>query len=377
MNPQEQFCHNQHCWAYGRKGEEHIVIHSHKERRYRCKRCGRTFSQTKGTALYRLHKPQELVFVVLTLLAYGSPIQAIVAAFGLDERTVSRWQREAGSQCRRVHEHLVEAGNVELSQVQADELRVRVVGGIMWLATALEVKSRLWLGGVVRVHRDRQLIRALLWRIKECGSVAQILLCTDGLACYAKQALLIFREALRNSGRVGRPRLILPEGVMVARVKKRYERRRVVEVLREVVRGTEGAVQERLMETQRSVTALINTAYVERLNATFRARLAPLVRRSRAGVHEQGTLEAGMWLMGTCYNFLWAHRSLRQECGGGGGGEEPSASKWIERTPAQAAGLTDHRWTMEELMRFVVMPARMPKRRGRRPKWLLEAARAA
>jgi hypothetical protein len=283
-----------------------------------------------------------------------------------------------------VHEHLVEAGNVELSQVQADELRVRVVGGIMWLATALEVRSRLWLGGVVRVHRDRQLIRALLWQIRECGSITEILLCTDGLACYAKQALLIFREAWRTR-RVGRPRLMLPEGVMVARVKKRYERRQVVEVVREVVRGTEAAVQERLMETQRSVTALINTAYVERLNATFRARLAPLVRRTRAGVHEQGTLEAGMWLMGTCYNFLWAHRSLRQERGGGGSssssssssGEEPSAEKWIERTPAQAAGLTDHRWTMEELMSFVVMPARMPKRRGRRPKWLLEAARAA
>jgi transposase-like protein len=375
MNPQKQFCHNQNCWAYGRKGEGHIVIHSHKEKRYRCKRCGRTFSQTKGTALYRLHKPQELVFVVLTLLAYGSPIQAIVAAFGLDERTVSRWQREAASQCRRVHEDLVEAGNVELSQVQADELRVRVVGGIMWLASALEVRSRLWLGGVVRAHRDRRLIRALLWRIRACGSVAQILLCTDGLACYAKQALLIFREASGRTGRVGRPRLILPEGVMVARIKKRYERRRVVEVLREVVRGAEGAVQERLMETQHSVTALINTAYVERLNATFRARMAPLVRRSRAGVHEQGALEAGMWLVGTCYNFVWAHRSLRQERGGGG--EEPPARKWIERTPAQAAGLTDHRWTLEELMSFVVMPAQMPKRRGRRPKWLLEAARAA
>ncbi len=105
-----------------------------------------------------------------------------------------------------------------------------------------------------------------------------------------------------RTGRVGRPRLILPEGVMVARVKKRYERRRVVEVLREVVRGTEAAVQERLMATQRSLTALINTAYIERLNATFRARLAPLVRRSRAGVHEQGTRwrqGCGWWVVAT------------------------------------------------------------------------------
>ena len=104
MNPHERFCHNQNCWAYGRPGEGHIVIHSKKESRYRCKRCGRTFARTKGTALYRLHKPQELLFVVLTLLAYGSPIQAIVAALGLDERTVTRWQKEAGLQCWRSRE---------------------------------------------------------------------------------------------------------------------------------------------------------------------------------------------------------------------------------------------------------------------------------
>ena len=124
--------------------------------------------------------------MVLTLLAYGSPIQAIVAAFGLDERTVSRWQKEAGSQCRRVHEHLVGAGNVELSLRFSGRRAQGAGGGWGYVAgaTALEVKSRLWLGGVViRVHRERQLIRALLWQIRECGSVAHILLCTDGLGC--------------------------------------------------------------------------------------------------------------------------------------------------------------------------------------------------
>jgi hypothetical protein len=89
MDPQERFCHNERCWAYGRAGEGHIVIHSQKERRYRCKRCTKTFSETKGTALYRSHKPHELVATVVTLLAYGCPLQAIVAAFGLDERTRS------------------------------------------------------------------------------------------------------------------------------------------------------------------------------------------------------------------------------------------------------------------------------------------------
>ncbi len=78
-------------------------------------------SATKDSAFYRAHKPHELVVLVITLLAHGCPVQAIVAAFGLDQRTVARWQREAGAQCKGVHEHLVEAGRVELSQVQADE----------------------------------------------------------------------------------------------------------------------------------------------------------------------------------------------------------------------------------------------------------------
>src|SRR3954463_14049138 len=98
-----------------------------------------------------MHKPHELVAIVVTLLAYGCPVQAIVAAFGLDERTIHRGQKEGGRQCRWVHERTVQAGGVLLGQVQADELRVRVVmGRVMWLASAISLSSRLWLGGVVR-----------------------------------------------------------------------------------------------------------------------------------------------------------------------------------------------------------------------------------
>ncbi len=368
MDPQERFCHNRGCWAYGRAGEGHIMIHSQKERRYRCKRCAKTFSETKGTALYRVHKPHELVAIVVTLLAYGCPVQAIVAGFGLDERTVARWQRQSGHQCRRLHQHIVQAGGVLLAQVQADELRIRIVGGVMWLASALSVSSRLWLGGVVQIQRDRSLIRRLLEGVRACGAFEDLLLCTDGLSSYPKQALKVLREPLRT-GKRGRPRLLLPEGIMVAQVVKRYARRRVIGVLRRVVRGTEAEVEERLRSTQGATTAVINTAYIERLQATFRSRLAPLVRRSRAAARQKATLEAGMWLIGTSYNFCRAHRSLRLPR------SEPTERQWVERTPAQAAGLTDHRWSLYELLSFSVPPA-PPKRRGRRPRWLLEAAHA-
>ena len=54
----------------------------------------------------------------------------------------------------------------------------------------------------------------------------------------------------------------------------------------------------------------INTAYIERLNATFRSALACLVRRGRAIAHTQALLSAGMWLVGVSYNFCWYHASL-------------------------------------------------------------------
>ena len=307
----------------------------------------------------------------MTLLAHGCPVQAIVAAFGVDERTVWRWAKEAGMQCRRVHEHVVEAGRIELSHVQADEIRVKGVDGVFWLANSIEVKSRLWLGGAISPCRDRELIRALLSRVRACGPVASVLLCTDGLASYAKQAKMIFRER-SHDGRRGRPRLALPSGVMIAQAIKRYEGRRVAQVIRRVIVGAQAEVIERLIRTQRSLTAVINTAYVERLNATFRARLSPLARRTRCGVHKRLTLEWGMWLVGSSYNFCREHRSLRRRrCSGR---EGASTRRWVERTPAEAAGLTDHRWSMEELMSYVVPPAELPKRRGRPPRWLLEAA---
>lgn len=73
----------------------------------------------------------------MALLAYGCPVQAIVAAFGLDQRTVHRRQPMSGRQCRSLHEHIVRAGGALLARVQADGLRVRVVGGVMWLASAI------------------------------------------------------------------------------------------------------------------------------------------------------------------------------------------------------------------------------------------------
>jgi hypothetical protein len=128
------------------------------------------FAATIDTPFYRLHKPAELAVVVLTLLSHGCPTQAIVAAFGLDERTVARWLAEAGRHCQRVHEHLVEQGQIDVQHVQADELWVKQVGGKVWMALALAVPTRVWLGGVVSRQRDLPLITRLVQRVRACAA---------------------------------------------------------------------------------------------------------------------------------------------------------------------------------------------------------------
>jgi transposase-like protein len=83
MDPQSQFCHNPSCPARGKVGQGTIRVHSRKEQRYRCTRCGRTFAATTDTPFYRMHQPADLMVIVLTLLSHGCPLQAIVAAFRL------------------------------------------------------------------------------------------------------------------------------------------------------------------------------------------------------------------------------------------------------------------------------------------------------
>jgi transposase-like protein len=360
MDPQTQFCHNPACPARGQLGRDAIRVHSDQEQRYRCQVCRTTFSARKGTPFYRLRTGIDVVTLVLTLLSHGCPLQAIVAAFGFDERTVATWQARAGAHCQRVHGHLVQQGQVDLGHVQADELWVKLVGRRVWLAMALAVPSRLWLGGVVSSTRDRALIAHLVRCVCACATGLGFLVCVDGLASY----VTAFRRACRtplHTGRRGRPRLVPAAGFLLGQVVKRYAQRRVVAVTQRVVHGSAEALAAALAATRGGTR--INTAYIERLNATFRGAMVALVRRGRAIARTEATLTAGLYLVGCAYNFCWAHASLRLPA------PPEAAQKWLPRTPAMAAGLTDHRWTMAELLHFQVpLPAWVaPKRRRRRP----------
>ncbi len=362
MDPQTVFCPNWDCPARGQIGTGNIRVHSRAQQRYRCRVCRKTFTSTTGTVFYRLRTPRELVTIVITLLAHGSPIQAIVAAFGLDERTVAAWRDRAGEHCQQVHQALVAQGELDLEQVQADEIRGRVCDGIAWLASALMVRTRLWLGGVVGLQRERALADRLLQQVRACARPGRALLvCVDGWHVYPAAIRRTFREKLPRAGRRGRCRLQVWQGLAIARVVKHI--RGVWVGKEEIVHGTAELVGQQLFRSQGGVR--INTAFIERLNATFRERLAVLTRRCRHAARRVAALQAGMYLIGTVYNFCTVHHALRQP-----NFDDPARPRWRERTPAMASGLTDHVWTVHELLGFRIAPPGYvpPKRRGPPPK---------
>src|SRR5256714_8639373 len=216
MDPTTTFCPNLACPARGQTGQGNIGIHSQQEQRFICHACHQTFSATKGTALYRLRTAAETVSLVVTLLAHGCPVQAIVAAFGFDERTVAAWWARSGRQGQAVHEYLVEQPR-DLGQVQADELRIKKQGGIVWMALAMMVKTRLWLGGGGSEQRDMTLIRRLIERVRRCATHRPLLVCTDGVCSYIRAIRETFRDPV-HTGMVGRPRIRAWSIVLIAQV---------------------------------------------------------------------------------------------------------------------------------------------------------------
>lgn len=369
MNPQELFCPNMDCAARGQVGKGNIHTHSLKDKRCICDVCEQTFTTTRGTIFYRLRSDPQLVMWVIVLLAYGCPIQAIVKAFRLDERTVCDWHRRAGRHCQQVHEHLVESSQHDLEQVQADEIKVKTQRGTFWMALAIWVPTRLWMGGVVSPKRDLDLIQALADKVRSMALCRPLLLAVDGLASYVSAFRNVFRSKFpKLEGELGRCKLVAWQDIAIVQVvKQRVEG--VLHVERRIVQGAKNMIERLIITTQGK--GVINTAYIERLNATFRQRINSLTRRTRTLAQRTETLVAGMYIVGCFYNFCDFHHSLRLKLSVGSFGY-----RWVQRTPAIASKLTDHQWTPAELFNFRVPLQRwkLPKQRGRPSTALLHLA---
>src|SRR4051794_5875660 len=174
------------------------------------------------------------------------------------------------------------------------------------MALALMVSTRLWLGGAISPQRDRRLLERVAGQVRACAAVGWLLIAVDGLSSYVGAFCRAFRERVPTGGR-GAPRKVIWEGLVIGQVVKEYAHGRVVGVGHWIAQGTASAAAAL---GQATGSRVLNTSYIERLNGTFRERLAGLGRRTRHLLRKETTLNAGMYLVGTVYNFCTPHASL-------------------------------------------------------------------
>jgi hypothetical protein len=176
-----------------------------------------------------------------------------------------------------------------------------------------------------------------------------MLLTSDGYSAYATAIEEVYGEWVQperkpGPGRPPGPRRMLPAGLVYATVAKRREKGLVVEVVRAVVFGVWGLLQAWL---GRSVASnKINTSFVERNNATDRHQNARKRRKTYCFSRCKRMHDAATWFVSYSYNFCWAVRTLRVKVDGA----------WQARTPAMAAGLADHVWSLREWLTYPAKP---------------------
>jgi hypothetical protein len=212
---------------------------------------------------------------------------------------------------------------------------------------AIDPESRLVLA-VVPGPRDVEAVEQVVGQVKgRTGGRVLDLATSDEYPAYRTALLNAYGEEVTTTATGRRVRKMVAErvpaaGMNYAKVEKRRERGRVVEIVTRVVFGTMAGVQAALAKS--IVSRRINTSFVERQNATDRHRNARKVRKTYTFSKDWAVHEAMTYFTIYSYNFCWPVRTLREAVGEG---------RWRPRTPAMAAGLADHVWTIRE---WITMP---------------------
>jgi IS1 family transposase len=377
VDTSRHFCPHPDCAYQGWVGLGNLCANGHPSggpwRQLHCTSCGGYFQETHGTPLHgKRVEPQKLVWAV-GALAEGLGIRAVARVFEVDPNTVLAWLVEVADHAAAFSRYFLH--DVRVTQVQLDELFAllsAVKAGEVSDTEAIQRLSRSphWVWGALDPVTKLLLTidvgdRTLAMAQRVVHQVVQVLapgcvplFLTDGFKEYTTALLTHFGQWVQPSrrqatGPAPKPRWMpLPE-LLYAQVIKTVRRRRLVHVSHRVVFGTLEAVQQVLA----ACGWQINTAFIERLNLSMRQHVAAIGRRvTTLCKHEDGVRQQ-LALYHVYYNFCLPHASLclplpQPEPTNGSG----SAKQWRPCTPAMAAGLTDHVWTLREVLLFRVPP---------------------
>ena len=376
MNIQTCHCRNKGCERCGKMGDESKLRRwgsdGGGEPRFRCDGCGRIHDVREGTAYAGIRTDLKTYELGAKLLAEGNSIRGTGRILEMDKDTICEWVVPLGRHCTQIA--MYHFRKLHLTECQLDDLWTFVfkkeaqltpleqmlnLHGDTWVWIAFAPVSKLvpaWVAGKRTLSDGKKLIKCLKNRLD-----AHIPFFTsDDLPHYTNALLEVYGQTIEplRTGKPGRPRnayKVPPDDLLYAVVCKRREGSRVVEVTTEIVYGSPDKVAQVLHNSPTS--NMISTYGVERNNLTIRQHSRRMGRKVNAFSKEHEYLEHQLALSFAYYHFVIPHLGLRQRL------PKPIPTKgtgspkvWQQRTPAMAAGLTDHIWSMDELLSFRVPP---------------------
>src|SRR5262249_10345026 len=381
VDTSQHFCPHTGCRYRGWLGLGNLRANGHPSggpwRQCHCTACTGYFPEHHGTIFHGKQGAVELIVRVLACLAEGLGIRATARVFEVDPKTVLHWLVEAAEHLRAFSAYWLCEGDVK--DVQLDELcavlRAVKDGDLSedeaierlectpsWVWTAMDPESKLLLVIDVGTRTQAMAQRVVHQVVQVLAPGCVPLFLTDGFRAYMTASLAHFGswippERRQATGPMPTPRWMPLPQLCYAQVVKSYRRRRLVSVKHRVVCGT-WLVIEQVLAT---CGWTINTAFVERLNLDIRQRVAAVGRRANRLCQGEDSLLDRLTLFQTYHNLVVPHASLRQpwllpEVANG----RASAKVWRPCTPAMAAGLTDHVWSLKEVLLFRVPPWPQP-----------------
>src|SRR5215831_19049792 len=376
------FCPHTGCDYRGWLGLGNVRANGHPNggpwRQLHCIACEGYFPEHHGTLFHGKQAAVERIVHVLACLAEGLGIRATARVFEVDPNTVLQWLVEAAEQLKtftsywfcNVHVKQLQLDDlyamlreVKSGEISEDEAIKRLERSSSWVWTAMDPESKLLV--VIDVGtRTLEMAQCVVHQV--CQHLAPDcvpLFLTDGLKDYGTAFLSHFGQWMqparrRDKGPLPKPRWMPVPQLLYAQVVKSYRRRRIVGVKYRVVFGT----MERVAQILAACGWKINTAFVERLNLDIRQRVAAVGRRVNTLCKGEDGLRHQRPVSHAYDNFCLPHASLRQplvvpEPSNGRG----SAKVWRPCTPAMAAGLTDHVWSLKEMLLYRVPPWPQPQ----------------
>jgi IS1 family transposase len=338
-------------------------------RQCHCKACGCYFLETYGTLFFGKRQAVPVLLFVLAALVEGMGIRAAGRVFGLDPDTIQAWLVSAAGQLSSLATQFL--AQLEVEQVQLDELYAPTLqlkqsevelltlpdDSPLWLWTAMDPVSKLLLVALVG-QRSLAVAQTVVHLVKHRLAPACLpLFTTDGLAHYQTALLTHFGHWLQPppnpSGRTPKPRWFPLPDLLYAQLIKHRRGRRIVRIKQRLVFGD----RQQLQTVLDRLGWKINTAFVERLNLTIRQHIPALGRRVIQRAHSPTGLSHQVDLFLIYDNFCLPHTSLRlpldtpQPTRGNG-----SLKQRDDCTPAMAGGLTDHVWSLREVLLYRVPP---------------------